>query len=47
MANEELRMEFCDKLEELFHKYHSVLYQIDSVWEMKNTIQAEVFLFKK
>ena len=41
------RKEFSDKLEELFHDYHHAIYLIDSVWEMKDKIQAEVEAYKE
>ena len=41
------RKEFSDKLEDLFDEYHHAIYLIDSVWEMKDKIQAEVLAYKE
>ena len=41
------RKEFSDKLEELFLEYHHSIYSIDSIWEMKDKIQAEVLAYKE
>ena len=41
------RKEFGDKLEELFFEYHHSIYLIDSIWEMKDKIQAEVLDYKE
>ena len=41
------RKEFSDKLEELFLEYHHSIYLIDSIWEMKDKIQAEVEAYKE
>ena len=40
------REEFTQKLEMLFDEYHHAIYLIDSVFEMKDKIKAEVLAFK-
>jgi len=41
------REEFNKELEMLFDKYHHSIYLIDSVFEMKDKIKAEVLAFKE
>ena len=41
------REEFNYKLEMLFDEYHYSIYLIDSIWEMKDKIQAEVLAYKE